>query len=353
MAAKISAGRALRIAALIEGIVGVGLIGLGVLQNGAAPPGPRLVPAIFGIVIVGVALGGPGRILAKRLKLPEEILSAIRVQAIALGVTGLALLVGALMGSPTSAAIAFVAAGLSLLAAAWAGFYTLSTRMPATFHLHEMLAIIKSAGLTGKTADSAADTAFRRWSPGAKEGVPVGRPAPDGPVFSMTTGDDAPNELSSYFPADDQPLVLNLGSYSCPHHRKRLPELEALMATWKPKGVRFLTVYTAEAHPEDGWALTDQYKEDAEFTETDDFCFLYAKSIADRRAMAQQLLDAKAFTMEMVLDAMDDALLQQYNSWPIRLYIVQGGIVRFSGAQGPFGYDVPEVEAALRLLVQP
>ncbi|MFT5504225.1 MAG: glutathione peroxidase-family protein [Gammaproteobacteria bacterium] len=76
-----------------------------------------------------------------------------------------------------------------------------------------------------------------------------------------------------------QLLVLNLGSYSCPHHRKRIDELQTVMKKWQHRGVNFLTVYTVEAHTKDGWKLIDQYTNDAEYTNEEGFCFSYAKNI--------------------------------------------------------------------------
>ena len=51
--------------------------------------------------------------------------------------------------------------------------------------------------------------------------------------------------------------------------------------------------------------------------------------------------------MPLILDAMDDRLLEAYNSWPIRLYIVRAGRIVYCGDPGPFGYEPDDVGKAL------
>lgn len=349
---KIPAFLVLRVIAAAQAGIGLAAVYLGLLR-------PQIVSPWWwlGLAAVVFVIGerGPDRILAKKLKLPLEITRAIRVQSGLLSFAGVALVAEGLTRAESGltmlswltklAGMPLALAGVAAVVAAWRGFYTLSTRLPPTFYIDEMLSIIQTAGIAGKTEDSAADQAFRRWSEGS-EGAEVGKPAPSG---VMVTLDGEPTSLATVFALDDRPVVVNLGSYSCPHHRKRLPELEALMKKHGDR-VRYLTIYIAEAHPDDGWKLPKQYENDAEFTDESEFCFLYAKTLDDRLAMAQRLVDAKNFSMEVVVDAMDNHLLHAYNAWPIRLYVVTGGELVFAGRQGPFGYDVDEVDAFLTQL---
>ena len=234
---------------------------------------------------------------------------------------------------------------------ATAGILRMRQSLPDDLTIGEIYENAKSAGVFGGATADNSTLAFNRWAPGGADGVAPGSLAPDGTMQAL---DGTPHRLREWLARDSElPVVLNFGSYSCPHHRKRTPQLHALHARWAPQGVRFLTVYTAEAHPEDGWALGDQYAEDAEYTgNPEDFCFLYARSIDDRREMAQWLIDHKDFQMPVMLDTMDDNLLFAYNSWPIRLYVVHQGVVVYSGAQGPFGYEPPEVDRVLEVLFE-
>ena len=284
-----------------------------------------------GVLLLLVGIAGPVRIIHTGAQIPAEIRRMIIVQALVLPLSGTVFILSALMNTPASEAWACFIVGLFMLVSALAGFYPLSKKLPDTFYMGEMLAIIKSAGLTGDKENSPANRAMMRWTHGIREGVPIGNAAPDGAVITME-GESV--LLSSYF--GTKPLVLNFGSYSCPHHRKRIDELHALMQKWQHRGVNFLTVYTAEAHPEDDWKLAHQYVNDAEYTGEADFCFYYAKSIADRKRMAEWLIDKKHFEMRVVLDSMENSLLKAYNSWPIRLYAFNR---LFSGESGDDALD--------------
>ncbi len=302
------------------------------------------------IVIIGVALllvgfKGPVRIIYLGASIPAEIKLTISVLAFTLPLTGAAFIFAGIINEPTLSLWAYLIAGLLILLSAALGFYPLTRKLPDNLYVSEMLSIIKSAGISGNKEDSAADQAMKRWTKG-RQGVPVGRPAPDASVITLQ-GEDV--LLSSFFGAN--PLVLNIASYSCPHHRKRINELQKLMENWQHKNVDFLTVYTAEAHTEDGWKLVDQYVNDDEYTNEDDFCFSYAKNINERKKMAEWLIEKKDFAMTVVLDTMEDKLLKAYNSWPIRLYIIHNSKVVYCGDQGPFGYEPASVDLALKKLL--
>ncbi len=299
-----------------------------------------------GVLLLGLGLSGPVRIIYKGRKIPIEIKRMIIIQAFVLPLSGAAFIFSGVINTGFFEAWTCIFIAILMMISALAGFYPLSKKLPDTFYISEMLRVITSAGLIGGKGDGPADRVFMRWTHGLSEGVPVGTKAPDGTVITMA---DKALLLSSFFA--DNMLVLNLGSYSCPHHRKRLNELHALMSKWKHHDVDFLTVYTAEAHPEDGWKLKHQYVNDTEYTNENDFCFYDAKNIDDRKQMAQWMIDKKHFQMDVVLDSMEDNLLKAYNSWPIRLYIICEGKVVYCGEQGPFGYNPASVDKALEKLL--
>jgi len=300
---------------------------------------------VLGALLLLIGIIGPVRVLYKGAQIPAEIKRAIMVQAIIIPLSGLAFLIASMINVSTYGVWACLFVGLLILLSALVGFYPLSKKFPDTFYIGEMLSIIKSAGLSGDKKNSPADQAFVRWTRG-REGVPIESKAPDGTVITMKGEEVA---LSSFF--GEKPLVLNFGSYSCPHHRKRMGEILNLMKKWQHHDVSFLTIYTAEAHTEDGWKLVDQYISDVEYTSEDDFCFSYAKNINERKKMAEWLIDKKHFDMPLVLDSMEDSLLKVYNSWPIRLYIIHENKVVYCGDQGPFGYDPADVDMALKKLL--
>ena len=314
---------------------------------------------IGGILLLFIGVVGPARIICKGAKIPAEIKQTILIHALVLPISGFIFIFSGIFNTPTSEAWAFFGAGLSILVSALVGFYALSKKLPHTFYIGEMLNIIKSAGISGDKKNSPADREFLRWTKGVRNGVLVDEAAPDGMVITM---EGEAVLLSSFFGKNhSSPLVLNFGSYTCPHHRKRINELHSLMGKWQTRGVQFLTVYTAEAHPEDGWKLAHQYDNDVEYTNEEDFCFYSAKSIddrrkmffdivTDRRKMCKWLIERKHFKMPIVLDSIKNGLLKAYNSWPIRLYIINDGKVAYCGKQGPFGYDPGSVDRALQNL---
>ena len=350
---NLKASLALRLLAGLFTLLGVTLAGFGFARfGGVVPTEVEFDPILAATGASVFALGtlGPLRIGLFGGLLPAEIRRTILIMGSCLSVSGLALAASGAFGAGGSLTLALLVCGICAITAASVGFYGLSTKMPDNFYLHEMLAIVKTVNLGGKKEDSVSNREFMRWTGGVRKGAAVGAAAPDGKVISLQ-GETF--SLSRYFHGDGifSPLVLNLGSYTCPHHRKRIPELHRLMDQWEPRGARFLTVYTAEAHPSDGWELPGQYSEDEEYKGNDaDFCFFYAKTLDERKHMAQWLLEKKRFRLPLVLDSMEDAIMRAYNSWPIRLYIIDAGQVVFTGKQGPFGYGVDEAEAALARL---
>ncbi len=305
----------------------------------------REVILSLGSLLLLIGLIGPVRILFNGVQTPVEIKHTIAVQAAALPLSGVALIFAGIMNTNNHAALAYLVVSICAIYSAIAGFYSLSKTLPSTFYIDEMFRIFKSTGITGNSKNSQSDQAFQRWTTGS-EGVAIGKQACDGKLVKL---DGSEVLLSSFF--TDRPLVLNFASYSCPHYRKRIGELQALMEKWKPFGIEFLTVYTAEAHAEDGWKLAKQYVNDAEYTDESDFCFPYAKNIHERTEMAKWLINKKHFAMPVVLDTIEDQLLRAYNSWPIRLYIVHEGTIAFCGDQGPFGYNPASLDPVLQKLI--
>ncbi len=331
---------------IVIGFVFLSFFGINILSTESISAQYSEAMLLGGVFLLGLGVVGPVRVIYKGSQIPAEIKQTIMVQAFVFPLAGVALIFSGVMNTGPTEAWTCLFIAMLMLVSALAGFYPLSKKLPDTFYIGEMLSIVKSAGIFGDKGDSAADRAFMRWTHGLSDGVTVGSEAPDGTVITMA---DKALLLSSFF--EEKILVLNLGSYSCPHHRKRMDELQVLMAKWQHHDVNFLTVYTAEAHPENDWKLQHQYVNDAEYTNEDDFCFYYAKNIDDRKRMAQWMIDKKHFKMDVVLDSMENSLLKAYNSWPIRLYVILEGKVAYCGDQGPFGYNPASVDKALEKLL--
>jgi hypothetical protein len=109
---------------------------------------------------------------------------------------------------------------------------------------------------------------------------------------------------------------------------------------------RFLTVYIAEAHPEDEWQ-TDSNREQ-------NFVFKQPRTFDQRKELAKILVDRLKYRMPLAIDSMDNRTDKAYAAWPERIYILgEGGKVLYKGGPGPFGFHPDEAEKALAGLVRP
>ena len=95
-----------------------------------------------------------------------------------------------------------------------------------------------------------------------------------------------------------------------------------------------------EAHPEDGWVLADNRRE--EITVVDPV------SLDERAAAADACALRLATRIPILLDDVDDAVASAYGGWPDRLYLIgRDGNVAFQGEVGPFGFKPEELAQAI------
>jgi hypothetical protein len=104
--------------------------------------------------------------------------------------------------------------------------------------------------------------------------------------------------------------------------------------------VSFLAVYVKEAHPEDGWVLSEN--RDADIAVVDPVGDEERESVAAACAVALRL------NMPMAIDAVDNEATRAYGGWPDRLYLVGAdGRIAYQGGEGPFGFKPEELGAAI------
>lgn len=107
--------------------------------------------------------------------------------------------------------------------------------------------------------------------------------------------------------------------------------------------VSFLTVYIAEAHPDDEWQM-DSNREDK-------VVFKQPRSFDERKTAATILVDRLAYRMPVAIDSLDNQADKAFAAWPERIYILgRGGRVLYKGGMGPFGFEPDEAEKALAAL---
>ena len=116
-------------------------------------------------------------------------------------------------------------------------------------------------------------------------------------------------------------------------------ELEELYDRHRDE-VAFFIVYIREAHPEDGWVLADNRREEIEVADP--------TSLGERAAAAEACVLRLRTRIPVLLDEVDDAVALAYGGWPDRLYLIgRDGRVAFQGERGPDGFKPEELAHAI------
>lgn len=136
----------------------------------------------------------------------------------------------------------------------------------------------------------------------------VGETAPD---FELENLDGEEVQLSDLI--GEKPIVLRLGSHSCPVYRYRRFSLEPLIEDYQDR-VHFLTVYTLEAHPV---GSESPYKDEEWVSLPNRITGVKIEQpqTADERLETARFSHDKLELPEpMVVDTMDNAVWQDYGS---------------------------------------
>jgi len=119
---------------------------------------------------------------------------------------------------------------------------------------------------------------------------------------------------------------------------KSIKEFEKIVENFP--SVKFLTIYVREAHPTDGWAITNS------------FSLPQATSDSDRIKSAQILKNQAGNIGRILADPIGDEIEQFFSALPERLAIVKNGNVEYVGGPGPFGYDLDEMVEKLNKILK-
>ena len=106
--------------------------------------------------------------------------------------------------------------------------------------------------------------------------------------------------------------------------------------------VAFFIVYIREAHPEDGWVLADNRREEIALVDPVSL---------DERADAAEACALRLETrIPILLDDVDDAVASAYGGWPDRLALIRvDGRVAYLSEVGPFGFKPEELAHAIEV----
>ena len=110
--------------------------------------------------------------------------------------------------------------------------------------------------------------------------------------------------------------------------------------------VAFFIVYIREAHPEDGWVLADNRREEIALADP--------TSLDERAAAADACVMRLRTRIPVLLDDVDDAVALAYGGWPDRLYLIgRDGRVAFQSGRGPDGFKPEELARAIETELGP
>jgi iodothyronine deiodinase-like protein len=105
--------------------------------------------------------------------------------------------------------------------------------------------------------------------------------------------------------------------------------------------VRFFVIYIREAHPDDGWRVPENLRQNIHFREP---C-----SDGERKAVATLCQINLDLEMPMLVDAIDNRVEDGYIALPMRLYLIgRDGRIVYTGERGPRGFDPDSWEAAIK-----
>lgn len=105
--------------------------------------------------------------------------------------------------------------------------------------------------------------------------------------------------------------------------------------------VQFYWIYVREAHPSDGLRPARHVD------------IAQPRTFGERAKIAGTCAAEIKLTIPMLVDDMEDTVARAYNALPDRLFILgSDGMVAYRGNRGPRGFDVGELEQALKPIVQ-
>lgn len=102
----------------------------------------------------------------------------------------------------------------------------------------------------------------------------------------------------------------------------------------------YIVLYINEAHPSNGWYIGDNLYKIHNHT-----------TIIDRQQAARYLDDDLHPSVHVLLDNLNNQGQKMFGCKYERLYVLQDGVVLYQGGNGPFGYDIQDLDKFLNKLI--
>jgi hypothetical protein len=214
-------------------------------------------------------------------------------------------------------------------------------------------------GLVGvfAIAGSVPDLSAQPWEEGAEPGesVPTGEHDVFGgpgegqraPAFVLQSVEGKTVALRDYL--GKQPVVLELGSYTCPVFRQRHGAMEDLAGRYGDRAA-FLVLYTVEAHPEGDPSPYAGREWVTQPNQEEGILYRQPRTIQERTKLASAARSRLGIKMPMLLDDLRNSTWTAYGEAPNAAYLI-GTDGRVKLRQGWF--EPRAFEAALRREVPP
>lgn len=212
-------------------------------------------------------------------------------------------------------------------------------RWPGYADAHRALAT--AAERLGRKQEAARERALAAKLEGASGlgGIPIGSQAPD---FDLPVSSGNRRVRLSDF-RGRRPVVLVLGSYTCPKFRSQAETLNALYARYHDQA-EFLLVYIREAHGLGSWQSTVNQRQGIDLPDPATF--------EQKREYAASCIRKLKIGYAGAVDAMDNATEKAYAAWPSRLYLVdKHGRIAFNSLLDELNLDASALDKALQLAI--
>ncbi|MEO1367251.1 MAG: deiodinase-like protein, partial [Acidobacteriota bacterium] len=150
---------------------------------------------------------------------------------------------------------------------------------------------------------------------------PRGRPPPPGPAWARGGGRPAPDFVLETADGGDRvrlqdlvgekPVVVQLGSHSCPVYRYRRHTMDNLWEDYADR-VHFVVVYTTEAHPVGSKSPYSDGEWDPMINKLTDVRVTEPASLEERRDVAASSKAELGLPVPVLIDTMDNAVWSAY-----------------------------------------
>jgi len=190
----------------------------------------------------------------------------------------------------------------------------------------------------GRKEESASerDAAAKLDGGEASAGIPLGSAAPD--FTLLPSSGDRRVRLSEF--RGKRPVVLVLGSYTCPKFRSQAPILNALYERYHDRA-EFLLVYIREAHGAGSWQSTINQREGIDLAD--------ATTFEQKRGYAASCVRKLKIPYTATVDPLDNGTDKAYIAWPSRVYLVdKQGRVAFNSLLDELNFEASRLDSALK-----